>query len=277
MSLLCALWLCSISIVWAQDSSKAIGHDVLHNRSQIMILGVYHFSSSADLIKLDLDDILGEQRQKEIAELNASLLTFRPDKIFVEWPPETQPRVDSLYQAYRDGDFALGANEVYQIGFRMAAALNLPGVYCMDASGWYLYDTLVATARTSGQYEAFSQAMENLFAEVMARDSLNRTLSIREKLLLMNAPQEIMRSHLLNAGVTTAASLGTPGEYGGAEFIGEWYKRNIRMYSNIVRQLSDADDRILVIVGAGHARILMHFFQDHPDFELIAATNFLMK
>jgi hypothetical protein len=69
--------------------------------------------------------------------------------------------------------------------------------------------------------------------------------------------------------------VGEVGDYAGAEFMGEWYKRNIRMYSNIVKQTAKDDRAILIIVGAGHARIIRHFFEDNPAFEVVSPLEYL--
>lgn len=69
--------------------------------------------------------------------------------------------------------------------FRLAKALDLPTVYCMDAYGSYLYDTLVSTAQKYGQHEKFDSDMKRTFASVMLQDSLGSTLSIRERLRQM--------------------------------------------------------------------------------------------
>ncbi|HTK81739.1 MAG TPA: DUF5694 domain-containing protein [Bacteroidota bacterium] len=244
-------------------------------RKKVLILGMFHFASRSDRIKLKLDDILGEQRQKEIADLDQSLVKYAPDKIFIEWEPARQRQVDSLFAEYKAGRFALQTNEVYQIGFRLAKSLNLPSVFCMDAPGDYLYDTLVATAKKYGQNGWFSAYGDSITKMIVQEDSAVQPLSIMERLHQLNTHERIMQSHSLNAGVTTAPYLGEPGEYAGAEFMGEWYKRNIRMYSNVVRLTSVQDEKLLIIVGAGHARILRHLFEDHPAFEVVEATDYL--
>ena len=62
-----------------------------------------------------------------------------------------------------------------------------------------------------------------------------------------------------------AARLGPLGDDAGAEFIGQWYLRNIRMYANICRSTRDADQRVLVIVGNGHRPIIEQVLRADPD------------
>ncbi len=86
-----------------------------------------------------------DKKQKENEDLNSSLNKFSPSKIFIEWEPEEQAEVDSLFGEYQKGKFKVGANEVYQIGFKLASKLNHKTLFCMDAPGDYRLDTLIST------------------------------------------------------------------------------------------------------------------------------------
>ena len=240
-----------------------------------MILAVFHFVSNNDAIKFPKENLLTETRQLEIDDLNKSLAKFGADKIFIEWQPTAQKRVDSTYDEYLKGRFELTANEVHQIGFKLANILHHSRVYCMDAPGLYRYDTVRATARKSGQINAINSYFNEWRRKALIEDSLQRLMTIKERLRAVNDPKNIFMSHEINAGVLTAPYVGQVGDYAGAEFMGEWYKRNIRMYSNIVRQVGKADNSILIIVGAGHARILQHFFEDNPRFDVVSAEGYL--
>jgi len=75
--------------------------------------------------------------------------------------------------------------------------------------------------------------------------------------------------------VFAAARLGPLGDDAGAEFIGQWYLRNIRMYANICRSTRDSDQRVLVIVGNGHRPIIEQLLRADPDWEVIEADRYL--
>lgn len=244
-------------------------------KTKVMILAVFHFVSNNDAIKFPKENMLLESRQKEIDDLNSSLTKFGADKIFIEWQPTIQKRVDSTYDEYLKGRFELTANEVHQIGFKLAKILKHLRVYCMDAPGQYLFDTVRTTARKSGQINAINSYFNEWRKKALIEDSLQRLMTVKDRIRVVNDPKFIFISHELNAGVLTAPYVGQVGDYAGAEFMGEWYKRNIRMYSNIVRQVEKADSSILIIVGAGHARILQHFFEDNPEFDVVSAEGYL--
>lgn len=215
------------------------------------------------------------QKQKEIEALNNSLEKFEPSKIFIEWRPSAQTRVDSTYREYLQGKYQLTANEVHQLGFRLAKELGHNKVYCMDAPGKYMADTVMKTAARAGQ----SRYIDSLYTEwtirALREDSIQSLLPLKERLSIINLEKNIMDIHALNVGTLVAPYVGEVGDYAGAEFMGEWYKRNIRMFSNIVRSIEQEDKAILIIVGAGHARILQHFFEDDPGFEVVSPLSFL--
>ena len=53
----------------------------------LLVLGSYHFNNPReDFVNPEADDILSEQRQREIQQLVNNLLTFEPTKIAVEVP-----------------------------------------------------------------------------------------------------------------------------------------------------------------------------------------------
>jgi len=55
-----------------------------------------------------------------------------------------------------------------------------------------------------------------------------------------------------------------------------WYKRNLRIFANLSRITDFGNDRILLIIGSGHLKILRGFAVDSPDFCLID-TQFYLK
>jgi hypothetical protein len=59
-----------------------------------------------------------------------------------------------------------------------------------------------------------------------------------------------------------------PGDWAGADLLADWFRRNIRIYANIVRLVDSPNERILVIYGSGHLAWLQHFAQNDPDIRL---------
>lgn len=244
-------------------------------RKQIMVLGTFHFASNQDAIKHSEMDILGTHRQAEIQEVNDKLAGFAPDRIMVEWKAvEDQPYVDSTYAEYLADRFTLRKNEVYQIGYRQARRFNTGPPQCIDANGLFLYDTLNYAAAKSGSTAWFEAYMDSVVHLVMEQDSMRMHQPIIDGLRRLNSA-EGTRTALAVNGVFAAARLGPLGDDAGAEFLGQWYLRNIRMYANICRSTRASDQRVLVIVGNGHRPIIEQLLHADPDWEVIEAERYL--
>ena len=65
--------------------------------------------------------------------------------------------------------------------------------------------------------------------------------------------------------------------YGAAQGVTDWYGRNIRMFYNLNR-IADFDvqeERILIIVGQGHAKIIKDMIEDAPYYEYVEVGRYL--
>jgi hypothetical protein len=243
-------------------------------KEKIIILGSYHFISNNDIIKTKKDDVMTPQKQAEIIEVVKDLLLYKPDKILIEWRPGRQQMfADSLYNEYKLDRYNLGPNEIFQIGFRLAKQLGHTKLYCIDAPGKFLMDTLINTARETGQTVMLQEFDDSIRTVSTQDDSLMKKMTVKEALKYLNTPSQNQFS-LVSNYVLKALELGKVGSYAGAEFTGEWYKRNIRMYSNIVRITEPVDIRLLLIVGAGHKPIIQEFFKNNPDWEVIEVNDY---
>jgi hypothetical protein len=64
------------------------------------------------------------------------------------------------------------------------------------------------------------------------------------------------------------AHLGEPGDWAGADLLSDWYRRNMRIYSNVTRLVDSPDERVLVIFGAGHLGWLHQAVASDPTLRL---------
>ncbi len=69
--------------------------------------------------------------------------------------------------------------------------------------------------------------------------------------------------------------VGFPDHHVGADLVGEWYKRNLRIYANVWRAVDEGDERVVVLVGAGHVWTLRTFLRENPDFEVVPVAEVL--
>ena len=64
------------------------------------------------------------------------------------------------------------------------------------------------------------------------------------------------------------ARIGLQDQYVGADWVQYWYGRNLKIFVNLTRITESDDDRILLIIGSGHVRLLQQFVEDSAYFFL---------
>src|SRR5689334_520773 len=100
---------------------------------KVLLLGVFHFDNPGlDVAKFNNANILSEARQKEVLQIVEKLKKFSPDKIFIENTPDNQDKIDSIFDQYKKGEYTLRANEIDQLGLRLAKELNRSAPYAVD-------------------------------------------------------------------------------------------------------------------------------------------------
>ena len=55
--------------------------------TQVMIVGTFHLDNPGrDVFNVQVDDVLAEKRQAELADIATALARFAPTDVMVEWP-----------------------------------------------------------------------------------------------------------------------------------------------------------------------------------------------
>lgn len=263
----------------AMDLEAFRGHAPM---ADVLLLGTFHFKDAGrDGYKPEVDvDILSEPRQRELAEVLDALAAFRPTKIAIEAQGDWARRiVDAEYPAFLEGTFELPANEVYQVGFRLAKRLGHKTLHPVDAQG-RRYDGLpedgAAYAASTGQQDLLKSPWDERYTALYRHDDQAKAnQSLRDTLLAMNTEERLLagHGHYLLGGI----ALGKGDEYPGADHVsGWWYNRNLRIFANI-RRIAEPGDRILVLIGAGHVPIIRHALQASPEFRLVEVAQVLDK
>jgi len=241
-------------------------------RAEVLVLGVYHMANPGrDIFNMKADDVLAPKRQAEIGQLIEVLKGFRPTKIAVErdvW----DDRVPKDYADYVAGKHELTRNEIEQVGFRLARELDHKTVYAVDAEGEFPFPRLVNYAKASGRSKELETIMGEISAMVKAQDQYLASHTILETLVYMNAAERVAR----DVGFYyRQAHFGEPGDWAGADLNSDWFRRNMRIYSTIVKLADSPNECVLVIFGAGHLGWLRYDFASDPGFRLRKLADFV--
>jgi hypothetical protein len=241
-------------------------------RAEVLVLGVYHMANPGrDIFNMKADDVLAPKRQAEIAQLIEVLKRFHPTKIAVE-RNAGDDRIPKGYADYLAGKHELTSNEIEQLGFRLAKELGHKTVYPADADGEFPFPRLVDYAKAHGRSKELDAMMEEIGGKVKAQNQYLVSHTVLETLLYMNADDKVAE----DVGFYyRQAHFGEPWNWAGADLVSDWFRRNMRIYSNIVQLADSPHERVLVIFGAGHLGWLQHGFASDPSFRLRKLADFV--
>jgi hypothetical protein len=244
-------------------------------RPALMVVGVAHFDNpSRDVVNTKVDDVLAPDRQKQIAAIVDQLAKFHPTHIAVEYPATRQAKLDARYAAYRAGTYKLTRDETDQLGLRLAAKLGLPRV---DAVDWldeppgkdedYDFQAYPTTPEAKARRAALSDPKQS------ERDTARlHAQTLGGFLKYLNSPAHLAE---MNAVYFDYAMLGDDQKAPGANWVGSWHIRNLRIFAKLVRVADKPGDRVLVIYGAGHGFLLDEFAQQSHAFKVVSPEPLL--
>lgn len=229
--------------------------------AEVLVLGVYHMSNPGrDIFNMQADDVLAPKRQAEMTQLIEILMKFRPTKIAVE-REIGDDRIAKDYSSYLAGTHDLTRNEIEQIGFRLAKDLGHKTVYPVDTDGEFPYQRLVNYATASGRSQELDAIMGGVGAAVKEQGQHLASHTILETLRYMNANDKVAQDVGLYGRL---AHFGEPGDWAGADLVAEWFRRNMRIFTNVARLVDSPNERVLVVFGAGHLGWLRHMVDIDP-------------
>lgn len=242
-------------------------------RVSVLMVGSYHMSNPGmDQFNIEADDVLVAERQAEIRTLVDALAGFQPTKVAVE-----APWADSMtyerWDGYVAGERELRKSEEEQIGFRLAHLSGHETIYPIDVQ-LQLDDEALgpligqnpAFQERMGALEGLGQAAMQIMAEWLAEGTIG------EMLYKMNTPESIEWAHIPYVAYFVPIVGGN--SYAGADMVADWYKRNLRIFANLTR-IAEPGDRIFIIYGQGHIKILRDLVVESPDFCLADPLAYL--
>ncbi|MGB4844353.1 MAG: DUF5694 domain-containing protein [Ferruginibacter sp.] len=250
-------------------------------KSKVMILGTFHFNDGGnDSYKPKYSvNIKSANRQKEVAALLEILKKFKPTKVTIENMPERQAFHDSLYNEFLNDKYQPGENEIYQVCYRLAKMMGHKKLYTIDAPARsYEPEIDVDSVIKLLQQEKYKDsAYGKLYFELYAKDDfLKSVLPLKASLAYQNDPERLRLG--LGHYLIGDFKVGVPGNYAGPDAAIYWWNRNLRIFANILKLAAESkEERVFVMIGAGHLSILRFLAMSCPEIEFIDAHNFLKQ
>ena len=286
MTLLAAvLFTVSPTAIGDQTDVSTESTDQMAKKPTIMILGSTHLANDGlDVYNTKMDDVRTPKRQREIEQLVEQLKEFKPTKIALERDEKMHGAgTQAEYQGYLKGTYELKRNEHDQIGFRLAKQMGHPKLYCVDYRLDYRKDDPIIPFDEFDwnllNYIGFAKAhnQEHLLPPPPTEGKLTqgekgvtwiepeKYVSIIDMYMQDNEPEGIRMDH--QEYIRWIARVGLGDQYPGANWLSHsWYDRNMKIYVNLTRITESADDRILLIIGAGHVYLVQQFLEESGDY-----------
>ena len=244
------------------------------SKPEILVLGTYHMANPGrDIYNMEADDVFSSKRQSEVAQLLQVLKKFNPTKIAVE-STAWSDRAPNQYADYLAGKYTLTRNEIDQVGYRLAKELGHKTVYPVDTDGEFPNARVTNWAKANNKTDKLNEIKKAWKKLVEDQDAYLKSHTVLQTLEYMNSDEEAKHGMAL---YFATMPFGEPGDEAAADLIASWYKRNIRIYQNIVKLIDSPNDRILVIYGAGHLPWLQQDVENDASVRLRKLAEFTSK
>ena len=257
-------------------------------KATVMILGSTSFTNPGiNTFNYRMDDVLAPKRQSEMEQLVTQIKEFRPTKIAVYVDERDDAEINANYQGYLEGTYELTRNLHDQIGFPLAKRLEHSKLYCV--ADWPEHRPILDKIDDPlMDYATFAEAhnQEHLLSTISAsgvkvRADVDGTVWVEREgyeplvdmYIRINDPESIRADH---QSYLKTARIGLKDQYPGANWVSHWwYAHNLKNFVNLTRITESTDDRILLIIGAGHVYLIQQFLEDSGDYIVESPLKYL--
>jgi len=244
-------------------------------KKQILLVGTFHFENPGlDVAKFESFNVMTDRSQKELETISNKIKKFAPDKIFVEWNYEKQNTLDKFYNRNSDSLMKIKVDEIVQIALRSAKKLNHKKLFAIDYHhADFPYDSLVKGMNEAKQSELLKENEKVIKGFETDFNQMVKTKTLTEILLHENASQTLEHSNGLYISLMNPA--GKLDNFVGAYLVSEWYRRNLYMYSLVQKLTESKDEKVMVLLGAGHIAMFREFVKMDSNFEIVELKDVL--
>ncbi len=241
-------------------------------KAKLLLVGTFHFNYPGldGYVAPDRDkvDILSDLRQAEVKELARYIAQFKPNKIAIE--ATSAWNATEKLRRYKKGAYEDERGERFQLAMRIAKNLKLDTLYAIDAPTIddelkkrdpQFRDSLWQDFNWRGESK-----IDSLYRNWRAYESkLEKEQSLLESFKYSNSEESLNYTFSGNFSADFVLD-----GYTGADVMSiYWFNRNLRTVRNIQEITENEEDRILVLMGAGHIALLKQFFIASPEYEVI--------
>lgn len=216
----------------------------------------------------DKIDVLTVPRKSEVTEVVEYIKRFKPTKIAIE-AYDNWSALEKL-RAYNNGEYRDQRDERYQLAIRLASELKLDTIFSINAQSYDSDLMKLDSLYVEKLFQDFDFKSDDPYNELY-KTWIEEDLKVRSKVHLLDYLKHInsKESHQYGFGVYLVGDFKLDNVRGADILSIWWYNRNLRIFRKIQQITENADDRILVIIGNGHAEVLWQLIESSPEYEFI--------
>ena len=256
------------------EQSPSVGTPIDNHRGKIQVLnfGTFHMGTSSDMITTDFDE-KDNENLRLIHALAGKLAKFKPTIIVIESEPENDHYWQDLYDSYLENPNMTFENpsEIELLAFEVGRLAGVKRINGIDHKmGYnYLVGNEIENRVDPAMYKEFYSNPDRFFPII----SKEKNATFLERLKLTNTDKFLDFLITLNADALTHA--GSANAFEGADEAAKFYKRNLRMYSNLNRLDLTEDDKVLILLGATHTAFMRDFMSRSIKYNMVPTLDYL--
>ena len=241
-------------------------------KTQVLVVGSFHFNyPGLDDHKVTPEnqiDVLKEPKKSEVTELVNYIKKFKPTKIAIEANPGW--KATEKLRKYKQGELREKRDERYQLGMRLASEMQLDTLYEVNSYSlnrqlYYQDSTYLKSLTGDVNWDLKDPYWDFVEDWFQYDDEIVSKVNLTEYFKYMNSRE----SHQYGYGLYLLSGFKTENNQGADHLSIWWYNRNLRIFRNIHGISDGPTDRILVLMGNGHAAILRQLFEASPEYEFV--------
>ncbi len=243
---------------------------ISENKIKVLNMASFHMglTNDANSVEYDENSLKSINENHSIAKL---LSEFNPTVIIVERQPKYNDKLQKEYIKYKNNPKMKfkRTSEIQLLAYELGRISNVNKIYGIDHKMPYNYILIDSLAKNMNE-KTYLDFMD-YYGPISETEYENgNTL---DKLKLENKPEYLDYTIAYNADIMTHIS--TDNNFEGADVATEYYKRNLRMYSNLNKIPLKQNDRVFILLGTSHSAFFRDFINRSPKYELVDIFKYL--
>ncbi len=244
---------------------------IFAQKIEVLNFATFHMQYTPDANKVEFDQN-NRKNKLETYEIAKKLAKFKPTVILVEILPSKNEELSNDYQNFlKNNDYKTKfGGEIALIAYQLGKIAGVKRIYGIDEQETASYNYNIGSELKN---QVDSLTSKNYMTSVLQTFKELEKKSTLEKLKYYNTEEGLSIFFNANADILTYNS--TKDNFEGADEASKFYRRNLRIYSNINQIHLTENDKVFIIMGAAHSAFINDFMSRSPKYKLVNTSKYL--